>query len=633
MQRAYHVAETALARTKIGALARIVGGTSSGDDYFATWYTTGSVAAERSGMSGAFGLCDALDHLRAHMQGKSWGIRRLAAFYPPQRGKSTHVTELFPAAIFGVLPTARGIATGYADDFMTRTPSAVKWVMNTPGYRATYPLVNIGDSEDVEGRQAKDNAHRIEVVQKRGGSWVRSGGSLTCRSLKGQVIGEPMDYGAMDDMYANWEQAQSIAESRIRRNFYNGVFKQRQQSRRTVMVLGFTPWTSTDLAAYIIDQWEKEGEPYLVLRYPSLQRHDTEKEIERFMRSEPQQIAMSRFLRVPPEEIISRVEVDEETGHERMNLGPYMQEHGLRPYDKRPVGMGLLPSHRPEVDQEFFEQKKRSADNKAQYAAQEDLNLEAATTGAFPADAWRWYDPAKKNVFRKVVISGDPNSRETIDGSFFALGVWGLDPVPELKVDGKKVEPALGWYCHRIDEARGRWGYSDGKEKIIQLLEKWVECRDLVIEHKANGQSLATDIDFVKMVRSKGVTFWLYETNGVLVKVRIVAGKIVHERQENDQLKAKGGAKTTRWSHLERPQAEGFLLLPLAAYARITCDWVTDRNTLDLDPEERQGYITEFTYASPDNCNDRPDETAQLVAFATTLSQQSDWSSYRQFAS
>lgn len=617
MQRTFHVAETVNARLKIGALAQIVGGTSTGDEYFATWYTTGSVAAERTGMSGALGLCDGLDHLRAHMLGKSWGIRRLAAFFPPQRGKSTHVTEFFPPAIFGVLPNARGIATGYADEFMTRTPSAVKWVMNSAGYRAVYPHVNIGNSEETDDK-VKDNEHRIEVVQRLAGSglWRKSGGALTCRSVRGQVIGEPMDFGAMDDMYGSWDQAQSIAENRVRRNFYSAVFKQRQQSRRTVMVLGFTPMTSTDLSAYILDQWEKEGEPYLVLRYPSLQRHDTEKEIERVLRSMPQQKALAKFLRVPETEIKD-----------------YLLEHGLRPYDRRPLGMGLLPSHRPEVDQEFFEQKKRSADNKAQYAAMEDLNLEAATTSAFPASAWRWYDPTKKNSFHRIVITGDPNKRETEDGSFFALGVWGLDPVPEAKDDkGKKIEPAHPWYMHALDEARGRWNYSDGKAEVLKLIMRWPEARDLVLEFKANGEAMAGDADFVQSVTRKGVRFWVYEPNGTLVRVKMQGKRVVHERIKNEQLKEKGGSKAARWAHMERPLAEGHYLLPLGSYARIDCSFIRDRDNLDLDPEERQGFVTEFAYASPDNCNDRPDYLAQLTAFATTLSQQSDWSVYRQFA-
>lgn len=620
MQRQYHVAELVQARLRIGGLAQIVGGTSTGDDYFATWYTTGSIAAERSGMSGALGLCDGLDHLRAHMQGKSWGIRRLAAFFPPQRGKSTHVCEVFPAAVYGVLPTARGIATGYADEFMTRTPAAVKWIMNTPGYRTVYPHVNIGNSEETEDK-VKDNEHRIEVLHQRGGSgpWVRSGGALTCRSVKGQVIGEPMDFGCMDDMYASWGQAQSIAENKVRRDFYSTVFKHRQQSRRTVMVLGFTPMTSTDLSQYVIDQWEKEGEPYLVLRYPSLQRHDTEKEIERVLRSLPQQQALAKFLKVPESEIKD-----------------YLIEHGLRPYDRRPLGMGLLPSHRPEVDQEFFEQKKRSADNKAQYAAMEDLNLEAATTSAFPASAWRWYDPTKKNVFHRLVITGDPNKRETTDGSFFVLGVWGLDPVPkvEVEVDGKKklIDTAHPWYMHALDESRGRWGYSDGKTEVLKLIMKWPEARDLVLEYKANGETMASDIDFVKAVTRKGVRFWVYEPNGVLVRVKMQGLKIVHERMKNEELKKTGGSKEVRWGHMERPLAEGHYLLPLGSYARIDCSFIRDRDDLDLDPEERQGFVTEFAYASPDNCNDRPDSLAQLTAFATTLSQQSDWAVYRQFA-
>jgi hypothetical protein len=295
-----HQAQVLLARRQCGALAELVGETPDGETYDPTWFTTGSIAAERTGHRGALGMCDALDLLKAHMQGKSWGIRRVAVFTINQVGKSHHGSVVFPAAVFGALPRARIVMTGFGDDFIRESAPYVQWFMERPAYREAYPDVRLGGVGTVD---ASDNAHKVDVLRRvadapPGEEWARSGGYLICRSFGGAVNGVPMDLGIMTDMYKNWQQALQPAEQRNRRDFYTGVFSRRQQTRRTCMLLAFTPYTSGDVCYFVLDQWEKEGEPYLVMVLPTLGREDRRAELERWRRSPAMRAGMRHFCEV-----------------------------------------------------------------------------------------------------------------------------------------------------------------------------------------------------------------------------------------------------------------------------------------------------------------------------------------------
>lgn len=293
-------AQVLLARRQCGALAELVGETPDGETYAPTWFTTGSVAAERSGHRGALGMCDALDMLKAHMQGHSWGIRRAAVFTINQVGKSHHGSVVFPAAVFGSLPRARIVMTGFGDDFIRESAPYVQWFMNRPQYQECYPDVRLGGVGTVD---ASDNAHRVDVLRRErddagGELWVKAGGYLVCRSFGGAVNGVPMDLGIMTDMYKNWQQALQPSEQKNRFDFYTGVFSRRQQTRRTCMLLAFTPFTAGDVAYRVLDQWEAEGEPYLVMILPTWGREDRRSEIERWKRSPAMRAGMERFCEV-----------------------------------------------------------------------------------------------------------------------------------------------------------------------------------------------------------------------------------------------------------------------------------------------------------------------------------------------
>jgi hypothetical protein len=615
-------ADVVLARRQVGALARLVGRTDDGEAYAPTWFTTGSVVAERTGHRGALGVCDGLDLLVAHMQGKSWGIRRMAVFAPNQVGKSYHCEVVFPAAVFGRLDRARVVATGFGNDYLDRTAPGVKWLTSTPEYRAAYPDVRLGGVAVVD---AKDNAHRVDVLRRvslPGGAegWDKTGGYLVCRSFGGAVNGIPMDLGIMGDFYKNWADALSPGGNRDRRDFYGGVFSRRQQSRRTAMLLAFTPYTSTDLAHHVLDTWEKEGEPYLVLRFPTWGREDRRAELERWARSPAMREGLRVFLAAcAPGGPGPAAPPAGSPGAEPRGCSPE-----LRPYDPRPAGAPLLPFK--DRDAEFYEQRRRGATPR-DLAALDELDPDSAAAETFGRDLWRWFDPRERPTHRKYAVACDPNKRETTDGAFASLGGWGLDPAPRVAgADGKPADPAHPWHMHRLREARGRWPYSRLRQEILDMLDLFGEARDLVLEHSANGEALAGDDGFLRELERRRVTLWLAEAGGGFSRVKR-AGR-GWTREKTGDAAALAGGKEERWQRAFVPLREGHFLLPKMDHGRVTCGWVGDQPD-GADEAERQGWVTEWARAHPDGVVDRVDEGAMLCAWARSATTLSGWDRYR----
>lgn len=565
--------ELILARRRLGALAKLIGVTPQGDRYCPAWFTTDKLAR-------------ALDLQIAHMQGRSYGLRRIMAQLPTQTGKSFTAEELFAAAIAGRIPEARIVNAGYGTEFMDDRLPNVKALSLTEGYRAAFPHVRLGKAD--KSTKGTDNTKRLDISRYQRGKWQRTGGYILARSVRGAISGKAMDAGILGDPYKNWEDALAAANNRSLRNFYTGVFSKRQQSRRSIMTIAFTPWTPTDIGAYILEQWEKEKEPYLVLKFPMFQRPDSEREISRWNESPALRAGLARYL-----------DVDVQA------LEQVVAEHGLRPYDSRPDGYPLLPYR--DRDEEFYEQIRRSEPAR-DFAALCQMDPEAAAFERFPRSAWRVFDPATLSP-GLVIFSLDPNGKKTDDGSFAALGVWQMEPVqvdaagrladpdPQLrpithqsKEKGLHIVregvPALPWKLYRLDEQRDRPSYTELLGMLSRTFERWPEGRWLVLEDKAMGQTLAQDDRFWGLCRQHNVEV-------IMVNPR--------------------GDKDSRTSRAEPVVKNGYVFVPARPcqeHPRVTTHWLHD-DPDRMESGEGLGWLKEM--AEHALYDDRPDEFSQLV--------------------
>lgn len=565
--------ELILARRRLGALATLIGVTPQGDRYRPAWFTTGK-------------LCEALDLQIAHMEGKSYGIRRIMVKLPTQMGKSYTAEELFSAAIAGRRPRSRIINLGYGSEFMDERLPNVKALSQTEGYRAAFPHVRLGKPDSKT--KGVDNTKRLDINEYQRGEWRRTGGYILARSVRGAVSGKSMDAGILGDPYKDWPDALSAATNRQLRSFYTGVLAKRQQSRRTIMTVAFTPWTPTDIGNFILDQWEKEKAPYLVLSFPMFQRPDSSRELDRWNDSPAMRAGLAKYLRV-----------------DTQALEQVVAEHGLRPYDHRPDDYPLLPFM--DRDEEFYQEIRRSNEGLRDWMALCQMDPEAAAFERFPRSAWRTFDP-KTLTPNLVIFSCDPNAKATDDGSFAVVGVYQIEPV-QTDSKGKLADPdkrllpityqektkdtslhivregvpALPFKLYRLDEARDRPDYTDLLGMISRTFERWPEGRWLVLEDKAAGQALAGDERFQELCRQHNITV-------IMVNPK--------------------GDKDTRTARAQPAVRNGYCLIPAIGHDRITTHWLHD-DPERLDSGEGLGWLREM--AERREYDDRPDEFSQLV--------------------
>ena len=117
--------------------------------------------------------------------------------------------------------------------------------------------------------------------------------------------------------------------------------------------------------------------------------------------------------------------------------------------------------------------------------------------GTLFQDAWwkvftEWPDFTS---FKKIIHSWDMRMKDDKEAGSFVVGqCWGLSP--------------NGLNVFLLDEVRGRWGYVETKEAFVGFCKKWPTVRTKLIENKANGPAIYSDL------RSKTFGLVLVEPDG-----------------------------------------------------------------------------------------------------------------------
>lgn len=540
--------ELALARRRLSRLA-----SKCMSDYTRTWFASGV-------------LCDALEMMIRHARGFSDGVRRVVCEMPTQRGKTFHAVSLLSAAIAGQWPKAHIMCCGYGDDFIKNASMQMRMLADSDGYSDVYPDVRLGDSkidsDDIQGQHGQNTSHHVDILKLYGKVWRRTGGFARFRSFRGQNNGYPYDVGILEDPYKDWDDALSPRYNQRLRDFYGGVFRLRQH-KAACEVLAFTPWTDSDIREHIIERWEKEGDPYIHLRFPLKQRLDTEDELEKWKRRRAARAGLARFLKVTEEE-----------------LTIIISERGLRPYDRRVVGEMLDVERGSQEEADKLEAGSTLRD----WLALCQMAPDATHVDRFPRSWWRVYDPTdtdlKPSAMTRTVISLDPNGQ---DGgkSYACAGIWGLK-------SSKRPDRRFPYDCYRQAEYRRKPSFSRLCDDIIDLCNVWPEVTDLIIEKKAHGISMLESDEFLN---------------------RLPGRVSVHAEDPG------GASKATRADKAEIPIRSGHVFLPNgpSECGRVDTVWMHDTDGVGDDTEARMGYLTEMASFGRAGVDDRPDETSQLI--------------------
>lgn len=215
------------------------------------------------------------EHLEALERGD---YKKLMVFTPPQNGKTSSCSELFPSWCMGRHPWWRAIVVSYAqpraDDFGGR----IRYLIDQPYHQAIFP-----DSRLDPDVQAKDDFQLLPVSGHPMGA-VRAAGR------KASITGLPADLIVIDDPYSDQLEARSEAVKLEVRKLMNTVIDARMHPE-TRLLLIMTRWDTDDLAG-----WELSEHPkgWKVLSLPAIGTWVKDMDAERAAQHEGQ-------LRIPDE--------------------------------------------------------------------------------------------------------------------------------------------------------------------------------------------------------------------------------------------------------------------------------------------------------------------------------------------
>ena len=206
-------------------------------------------------------ICNELDSiLRGDLQ-------KLMVFMPPQHGKSTIISENFPAFALGQNPKLNIVSCSYSSDLAQKFNRKVQRIIDTPQYRKLFPDTQLNSklvASDSRGNWLR-NTEVFEVV--------RHGGSFKAVGVEGALTGNPVDIGIIDDPVKDSLEAQSTTSRNRLWEWYNEVFVTRcHNTSRKIMVM--TRWHEDDLAGRILSKendWKVISLPAIKETAPSVE--------------------------------------------------------------------------------------------------------------------------------------------------------------------------------------------------------------------------------------------------------------------------------------------------------------------------------------------------------------------------
>ena len=174
-------------------------------------------------------LCDALQEFVERETDKAFEILILNT--PPQHGKSTTVTETFPAFYLGRNPTKKAILISYGDDLAERF-----------GKRNLEKIRTYGELFGISLNKRKSTSREFELSNEKG--------RMISKGLGSGITGHSGDLILMDDPIKNRLEADSETfRNRIWEEFEDTVKSRTSAGAKIVLIM--TRWHEDDLAGRI----------------------------------------------------------------------------------------------------------------------------------------------------------------------------------------------------------------------------------------------------------------------------------------------------------------------------------------------------------------------------------------------
>lgn len=169
-------------------------------------------------------------------------IKNLIVSAPPQHGKSEGSSRRLPAYIVGKRPDVKQALVSYSATKAEKFGREIMGIIREPIYSDIFPNVQYPLS-GYTGAKSNTNTTRESI---------NSDGSMKFVGVGGGLTGETVDLLVLDDLYKDWQDANSpIIQERVW-DWYLSVAETRLNNESQQLIV-FTRWSENDLVAKLED--------------------------------------------------------------------------------------------------------------------------------------------------------------------------------------------------------------------------------------------------------------------------------------------------------------------------------------------------------------------------------------------
>jgi len=223
-------------------------------------------------------ICAELEQVYRFIEsGGAEGTGSLIVEIPPQHGKTTIVSRIFPAWLVGKRPDSRVMLTAYVADLAQDNSRAVRQIVEGERFEAIFGQRSRVDEpvEIAQDATAKANWNLAEPHR----------GGVTAVGVGGGATGRPADLIVIDDPFKNREQAENPTERKKVLQWYTSSILSRTR-KGTAVVIIHTRWHREDLIGEMLKSMatDPRARQFRVLSLPALPL-----EIDEYTSSEDEQ--------------------------------------------------------------------------------------------------------------------------------------------------------------------------------------------------------------------------------------------------------------------------------------------------------------------------------------------------------
>lgn len=190
-------------------------------------------------------------------------IRRLMLFVPPQHGKSTLASRLFPSWCLGRNPKTKIVGSSYSADLAQSFSRDIQRIIDDPLYHSFFPNTYLNNS-NVRSDSRSGYLRNADIFET-----VGQGGYYKSVGVCGSLTGTAADIAIIDDPVKDAIEAYSQTYRERVWEWYMNVLSTRLHNNSRVILI-MTRWHMDDLAGRLLEDMKHGGQPWDVVIFPAI---------------------------------------------------------------------------------------------------------------------------------------------------------------------------------------------------------------------------------------------------------------------------------------------------------------------------------------------------------------------------